>query len=418
MIAADSADFPITVDQIVADLKRDPILVEQTMGSGDAAGTAKRLAAVARKLPFPTYVALVTTPQDDDSSDASAYLATAISRRIGKPGIYVVQTSSSPLETRIVGEKYDDTLLSLESYANSNAVVKAAGEKGLLSPGVGAETALLTATLPPPKEDPQSYKKTNLSSAQIADLAAREKALAPAETPREQHDEPARPWSAGKRWMVGTSVGVGALLLIQQSIRGWPGWRRDQQKKPVKLTKPQAAGPEPDLEDVRRRAQDRVTALAERLAATTDTSADTSTGTAKNGDLLNAAGLARDAAEPLLESKDLEEVVGALTLADTGLADLSRARGRRKSAYRCCFFNPLHGSSTTKASWRFGEADVDVPVCRACSAALRDSGSGRPDALRVGRRPYYERDDVWARTGFGSLVDDFASQVITARRGR
>jgi hypothetical protein len=34
------------------------------------------------------------------------------------------------------------------------------------------------------------------------------------------------------------------------------------------------------------------------------------------------------------------------------------------------------------------------------------------------RRPYYEADDVWARTGFGALVDDFAAQVVAARGAR
>lgn len=389
-------------------LRRDPILVEQTMGSGDAAGTAKRLAAVAGKLPFPTYVALVSTPRDDDSSDASAYLATAISRQIGKPGLYVVETSAGVLATDMVGESYNDTLYDLQRHTNSAAVLKASGDKYVLDPAVDAETALVTATLPSPAEDPKSYNKANLSSAQIADLAAREKALAPAVTP-DRGVEPAKPWTTGKRWMAGTTVGVGALLLIQQSVRGWPGWRRT--KKGVELTKAVAAaapGPEPDLQEIRRQAEEHVTALAEQLAAATRTVTDS--------DLLDAAGLARDAAEPLLDSTQLEEVVGALALARTGAADVARACGQRKTDYRGCFFNPLHGTSTTTASWRFGEADVDVPVCRACATALR-AGSP-PQSLRVGSRPYYERDDVWARTGFGSLVDDFASQVVASRSGR
>ena len=35
-----------------------------------------------------------------------------------------------------------------------------------------------------------------------------------------------------------------------------------------------------------------------------------------------------------------------------------------------------------------------------------------------GERPYFEGDDVWARTGFGSLADDLASQVMAARTSR
>jgi len=60
---------------------------------------------------------------------------------------------------------------------------------------------------------------------------------------------------------------------------------------------------------------------------------------------------------------------------------------------------------------------VKVPVCRDCARAV---GAGRtPEILRVGDSPtaraYFEKKNVWARTGYGALVDHFGPAVLRDR---
>jgi hypothetical protein len=407
-----SVDFPVTVDEVATALEHAPILVQNTMGSGDAAAAARRLAAIARTLPYPAYVALVSTPRDDDAGDASAYLATALSRRLATPGLYVVETSGHSPRLLLVGQKTQSVEFELQYYGNAAAVEKATGAL-TLAPQVGAEVALRTA-LHPLSTTLDEHTPPSLSQQEISDLAALQRRLDP---PRQEAADDAEDegstWTTGKRWMLGTTVGMALFLLVQRSLRGWPGWRRSTPQRPrTKHTR--AAGPDPAAQDRKARAEASATVmrLADRLA--------TAPALLPGDDRALAALTAREVADPLLASAELADVVGALVLARTGLADLDLAtRKRRARAYRCCYFHPLHGAAKATAAWRYGEADIEVPVCDACRQALVD---GRPpEVFRVGRwrqRPYYERDDVWARTGYGSLVDDFAHQVALARRPR
>jgi hypothetical protein len=113
-------------------------------------------------------------------------------------------------------------------------------------------------------------------------------------------------------------------------------------------------------------------------------------------------------------------LVGALTLARTGVRDAERVLGRASQPYRCCFLDPLHGAGVREASWRLGETTVSVPVCPACRRRLDAGRDLTPLLVRRGwrTRPYYELGDVWARTGYGSLVDDYAAQVLAERARR
>ena len=58
-----------------------------------------------------------------------------------------------------------------------------------------------------------------------------------------------------------------------------------------------------------------------------------------------------------------------------------------------------------------------IVTCVACgTAAVHD---GTPRFLRLphrrGTAPYWERGDVWARTGFGAITDDLARDVLAER---
>jgi hypothetical protein len=411
VLGADDVPHPDTVEALAEALKVDHVIVQETRGSGDAAGAEERIEDLIARLPFAAYVAVIDTPTDVDAgSEASGYLATALSRRIGEPGLYVVSADGDIAEARMVGTGWDETLFSLQSYTDRGAVTDASGTD-LLVPTVDAETFVQTALAVPPTEDDLDYDSVALSDDVVDDLADRERALEPHERPDYDFDA-AEPWTVGKRWMVGTTVGAGVLVVLLQSLWGWPGWRRRPGAKKVPGESRAAIAPPvaPDLDVEREAAAGQLTTLAEQLPD------------APTGDHADRALLAREVAEPLLDSRDVLDVVGAQVLARAGLRELARASGRARVPYRVCFFDPRHTTATQRVEWRYGDAEVEVPVCRTCRRAV-DRGL-EPPTLVVGRRgrlrPYYEGDSVWARTGYGSLVDDLGelARQVSADRGR
>ena len=124
---------------------------------------------------------------------------------------------------------------------------------------------------------------------------------------------------------------------------------------------------------------------------------------------LDAARGCLDSAEQLAESDDPLEVVGALVLVTTGQTALSKGPW----PFHPCFFNPLHGAAWSQV--RAGAGGGSVPTCNKC--ADRVERGDEPESLIVGNgfwsRPYYQGSTVWARTGYGSLVDDLWDRVAT-----
>lgn len=410
MISVD-LPYPETVDELVRALQREPVLVHETLGGGDTAGALDRISRLVSELPFATYVAVIDAPPDVDAGiDSSRFLATALSRRIGEPGLYVVSASGSPTGVRMVGTGWDETLFSLQSNTDSKAVEAASGSV-VLAPTVDVEAVLQTALSAPPQSEGSDYEDVSLPDTVVDDLAERERDLQPYERPSlSDLDDPPEPWSTGKRWMVGVAVGAGILAVLLQSLVGWPGWRRKRGERPVTRTVAAGTPAPPDIEALRAEAGTQLTALTETLP------------TAPAGDRHDRAALAREVAEPLLDSGDVLDVMGALVLARAGRRELAIARRRATAPYDVCFFDPRHATATQVAEWRFGDSAVEVPVCRACRKAV---SSGRePETLKVRRhgrlQPYYEGDSVWAQTGFGSLTADLADLAsrVAAARGR
>jgi hypothetical protein len=119
-------------------------------------------------------------------------------------------------------------------------------------------------------------------------------------------------------------------------------------------------------------------------------------------DLYSAASKAEREARTAVDS------VGALILAEDGEAALAgRPRPKR------CFFDPEHRGATTTTRWRLGDEEAEVPACGRCAEALRDGRA--PDALGDRGEPYFKRDSVWARTGFGAIDDELAARVLAGR---
>lgn len=109
-------------------------------------------------------------------------------------------------------------------------------------------------------------------------------------------------------------------------------------------------------------------------------------------DLEVAASMALDR-----QGKAIDDL-GALMLAERGREALKGSERQR------CYFDPRHSGKATPTRWSTGRAAIEVPACKACAAAI---AAGKvPDSLWDEDRPYWQRETVWARTGFGALRRD------------
>ncbi|SMY05076.1 MULTISPECIES: hypothetical protein [Brevibacterium] len=79
---------------------------------------------------------------------------------------------------------------------------------------------------------------------------------------------------------------------------------------------------------------------------------------------------------------------------------------------RFCFFFPTHTGAISGFAWRQGTAVLTINVCVDCRADLNAGHEPEclmvpkaPGAKRVKAVPYYQRDDAYAVSGFGSFAD-------------
>jgi hypothetical protein len=165
-------------------------------------------------------------------------------------------------------------------------------------------------------------------------------------------------------------------------------------------------------DDVRRQADRVLSRLAHELSVTNPAEVDS--------DLYERAGLARSAAERVLDSARLTDVIGALTLARSGLDDLRVATGRSQARYQPCFFNPLHEQAVKVIDFVIDAGTVSVPSCRRCHGDIR-SGVRELDVVPSDTRPggpYFLGDDMWAVTGYGALVEDLPMALFRYEQAR
>jgi hypothetical protein len=138
-------------------------------------------------------------------------------------------------------------------------------------------------------------------------------------------------------------------------------------------------------EDVRQRAVDAHARLARDLAKR-------KTPDERALDLEVAASMALDR-----EGTPIDDL-GALVLAERGREALKGAERQR------CYFDPRHRGKAKPTRWKTARAAIEVPACKACAQSV---GADKvPDSLWDDDRPYWQRETVWARTGFGALRRD------------
>src|SRR3546814_14977209 len=97
-------EFIDTVDEIVAHLRKDPILVQEAMGDGYTTELTEALHDLEAKANYPVYVVYAVTPQGISRGSGDEELASLIHAAIGKDGVYVVHTSKGGSHVGVWGD--------------------------------------------------------------------------------------------------------------------------------------------------------------------------------------------------------------------------------------------------------------------------------------------------------------------------
>ncbi|MDF9715638.1 hypothetical protein INN71_07880 [Nocardioides sp. ChNu-153] len=383
------------VDDVVAALREDPVLVHPLFGNGardavDAALTAR--AEAARAEGVPVYVALVPgvpgLAEGDYGSEAAEELAILLSRQLGD-GYYLTATEphsnvSASLGTGEWAQTYLD-------------YVPGQGDGGRSS--LVGDVAWSLDQLAGTEDDPGQYV-TGMWQRPDWDVG---------------DDGPSDAFTASfVPALAFVAVGIGVTLLLRNVAR-WretaPVAARTQRSGDVAVASPTPGGAGVDSPDglraLEQTARRELDAVGRRRAERAGRPLDATTRTRVDGSYATAQAVLDSASPGRTRRADL---VGALVLARVAAAALDEP-GR--APYRPCFVNPLHGRA--ERTREVTGSGVEVPVCRACAVgAITD-----PLTVRHGlrRRPYYETGSVWARTGYGALVDDLWSEVGRARAG-
>lgn len=398
-------DRPPTVNALVNALRQDPVVVDQTMGGGDAAAAHALLSDQVRRVPFPVYVALVTRPVDDPSSDSDySALITTLHRKLDRPGLYIVGTTSESVDSEGFGIAPDPTLISLAAYSAEEELRAMMGKGRHPGEFVRAQLLVLTATRSDRLGDGGSGDYPSVvPSSELRRIAGSRFARPPASVGGSyEYGEEDSSRAEFRRFV--SAMGFGFVApLVYLLLRG----RRTGQslvssgRLPMRHIR-RFYAPQARPAEVRAVAEREVNRLAGALSGVDVHRVRI--------DRYDRAVGAREAAEKVLASGELADHVGAIVLVRIGRRDLRLATGHgRGESYHCCFFDPLHDEGVLRVTWRQGDSELRIPVCRACSCV---ENGGTPQVLRIGRKPYYERDDLWARTGYGALVEDLAEVVL------
>lgn len=401
--APEAHETVLTVDQIVAALRKDPVLVQQVLGNGDAAGARERIRASVADSAHPVYVVLVTDPGGLADKFPARDLARKLYNRLGD-GYYVVQVTRSILE--VEGWGVPEPVRA--SLATSEAVDAARLANDHFETGRARVTPVAQAQIAAEiAAGGEPFAMEPERAIEIANLPGN-LAVAPYSILDEDDPEPTTP---GKRAVVATVVGVGVLLVGLRLLLWLTAPRR---RGPTRG----AAGWTPtdlDLSDLVSRAEEEVTRLSRDLAeAPTGSLTDTAVGYKEAADAVLRALDSQAEPRDHRYGAQLRDAVGALVLARAGRDVLERGD------HRPCFADPLHGRATGRVEIP-GRRAVAVPLCARCAASVK--GGTAPDALvfahpaRRRPRPYYEERTLWARSGYGALDDTWWSTVLAARAG-
>lgn len=378
---AGAADRPFarTVDQMIAQLRTDPVLVQPVLGTGDTEGVHEMLTDLVDDVDVPVFVVLAATPAELDGVEYPAEQGAALLREELGDGLYIM--------------KFDDGI----AYAGGF--------------GKAAEIKLdYSAIREAEKTGPQEYNQTTavfdaalllraagnpgekISDGVLSDLMGQPWAFIPDKS-TDRADQLAR------RWVYTIAAGLSALIagLTLSRLHARYRWG-PRVKKPPSTSTVHAQ----DMADTARQEIDRA---LRRFDSLTPAELDSPHGFASD-EALQAARLVLDT------DSELDEV-GAWVLALIADRELDRLSNPSLQPYRPCVIDPMHGEASS--TLRLADSSIDAPACRACA---RQQGAFLVADTWRGDRPYLDTDSVWARTGFGALVDDLARQVLEDHRRR
>lgn len=409
--------FVDTVDEIVAALREDPILVQQVMGNGYTEELDAALTELEADAAYPVYVVHTVTPSGLAEGTADEELASLVHAELGKDGVYVVQTNHGNGHVGVWGDldpaQDDDELMfdlaqgTVEDQIDE-AIATTGGDEVQPAHTVVAAAALEVAGKGPVPD----YQEPILDQQELA--AYTHPMWSSDHWPYPEYGDEPELATDGLLSMVGT------LTLLVVAVVGYRLLQAVGARRPAVVggadARRQRAASAGDSRsrrqveaDAQERHRDRATselqALERRLG---DRRARAQVGAAQ----VDLASNSHDAGAALLGSDDALDLVGAAVLARIG----ARAMEGDGTPYRCCYVNPLHGEGTRTRRLGGGLA---VPVCARCETAM--TRGEELDSLIEVRRfavdgPYYDGESVWATTGFGALVDDLWRHVEEAGR--
>lgn len=383
---AEVVDEGDEIDALAERLRQNPILVDDVMGNGHTDDVRDVLTDLAQDVEGPVYVVLTGAPESllrsgGDEND----LAALLHRELGD-GLYLIGLPEGLLRVNAWGPLSAATSDIDRAVREARDQSRSGDEGPRLSTAYEAAVALVAA------QDPGSSWSSS-DAGVIGDVAWQDRAAHPNRRADARGDRIV--YTAATALSLLIAGGVWILLGIKRPL----GERPADGPEAVAVPGDVAEQAEVTIEQVRVRALSAPDQRAESLRQSLDH---------------------LDAARAVLATGDPLDAVGALVLARQAdylldyadhLADLD-ARGS-EGVYRPCFVNPLHGEAKHRSE--VPGSSLRVPVCGACRDEPQPyigSGSDRR-AL-----PYIRTDTVWSRTGFGSLVDDLAQQVIADREAR
>lgn len=390
-----------TIAQIEAELGRDGVWVSPELRREVPPAVEDQIEAAVDAASTPTYVTLVELDTDDPLTEGDPEeLANIIRDDTGRSGVYVGMAWTD-------GED-PEFELHLTSFPNDYGLYTSARVAGVEHPDdLGAQT-LRTLELLESGEGDRLYEELD-------------------------PDDLAR-YSGGSSDDGGLGAGAvagivaGVLVVLIAVVVAVRSRRRGGAALPAAPTATTASFTLPPAvlstvraaEDRRNeaRAQADVLALGEAIDA-----AELDPRRSKGLAAWQAALDHYDVARRILDRKHSPaDVVGAVVLAGRGREALRRAvRGQAWTPEPGCYFNPLHGGTTTPVSWQDGDRRVRVPACASCA---RDVAAGREpedvlDFVADGRPVHYYKLDLgaWSGTGYGALDTDLLGRLITRRSG-
>lgn len=411
MAAAATEDgFAATVDEIVAHLDQDPVLVEEVLGNGHTDAIREALTAKAADSPVPVHVVLTEAPAALTTDNTAEELLALLHARTGQDGVWVVSTSDiGHVEMAVYGDidpsvdNEEDHISSAVSQALDEVRTATRAECGECNPSPAVEAGLVLDVLA--SGIPEEYGANPVTDQQTESYLTSTWWEADVPFPGDEAEMP----TPGLYAMVATVAAVLVFVVgyrLAQAVGGvvhprlGAGSGNQPSRGRSRSTRDTEQVPRPDRTVELRRWQGRAASEVRHLESALER-----TGTA--WERRDVASACLDRAQPRTESEDLLEVMGAVVLSRTGLFALEHDEGQ----YRCCYVDPRHGSADTQKALGGG---TSVPVCRDCADTLT-RGHALDPLTTSGRfgseQPYYEDDSVWATTGFGSLGGTWWQEV-------